>query len=173
VETSHRVVVLQHPREARRALGSVRILRRVLSNVVVRVGVELGDDPEVAAARADRGRDRVLLYPRASADRFDPATARGPLTVFVLDGTWSQARSLLAANPWLGDLPHIWLSPPRASAYGVCRQPFPWGLCTLEAVAQALAAVDRDDAIHDGLMRPLRAMAGMHRASIGTGAPPG
>jgi hypothetical protein len=55
--------------------------------------------------------------------------------------------------------------------YGVCRQPFPWGLCTLEAVAHALAAVEADDAIRATLLRPLRAMADMHRASIGAGRP--
>lgn len=172
VETTHHIVVLQHPREARRALGSVRILRRVLSSVIVRVGMDFAADPEVAAALADRRRDSVLLFPRAGPNRFDPATAQGQLTIFVVDGTWSQAKSLLAANPWLGDLPHIWLSPTRPSAYGVCRQPFPWGLCTLEAVAHALAAVDRDDAVRDALLCPLRAMAGMHLTSIGASAPP-
>jgi DTW domain-containing protein YfiP len=170
VQTEHRVVVLQHPREQRRALGSVRILSRVLSNVTVRVGMDFGSDPVIQSALTDPLRAKVLLFPRTGPDGIEPAAVRRPLTMFVVDGTWSQARSLVGRNPWLGDVPHIRLDPDRPSAYCVCRQPAPWGLCTLEAVAHALGALDGDEAIRDALLHPLRAMARMHLASIGAGA---
>lgn len=169
VDTPHRVVVLQHPREERRALGSVRILRRVLAHVVVRVGVELGADPAVVAARADRERESVLLFPRAGHGAFDLVGARRPLTLFVLDGTWTQVRSMRAANPWLEALPYVRLSPAEPSLYGVCSQPEPGALCTLEAVAHALAIAEHDGSIRDDLLLPLRAMAKMHLSSIGAG----
>jgi DTW domain-containing protein YfiP len=172
VRTPHRIVVLQHPREARRALGSVRVLRRVLEHVVVCVGIDFGHDPQVLAARTDPLRRRLLLFPRDSPNRLEPAAARGPLTIFVLDGKWSQVKTLLAANPWLQDLPYVRLAPAGTSIYGVCRQPFPGARCTLEAVADALAAIDADDAIRDVLLRPLRAMVDMHLQSIGGVARP-
>ncbi|HWH94858.1 MAG TPA: tRNA-uridine aminocarboxypropyltransferase [Baekduia sp.] len=166
VATAHRIVVLQHPREQRRALGSVRILRRVLANVVVCVGVEFSDDPDVAAALADDDRDAVFLYPRAGLAPFDLRAARRPLTMFVVDGTWTQARSLRAANPWLEDLPYARLSPATPSVYGVCAQPGAESLCTLEAVAHALAIAEDNDAVRRVLVRPLRALAKFHLLSI-------
>jgi DTW domain-containing protein len=166
VATPHRIVVLQHPREARRALGSVRILRRVLTDVVVRVGIELGDDPEVARSLADPDRDPVLLFPRPGPSGCDLSGRTRPVTLFALDGTWRQVTSLAAANPWLESLPHVRLTPDQPSVYGVCGQPGPDRLCTLEAVAHALAVVERDQEIREALVRPLRAMAKMHLSSI-------
>lgn len=170
VETPHRVVVLQHPREARRALGSARVLQRILANVVVRVGIDFTADPEVVLTRTDPTSLQILLFPKGGAAPLDPANETSRLTIFVLDGTWSQARSLLAANAWLGALPYLRLSPTGGSAYVLRRQPFPEGLCTLEAVGEALTAIVGDDSIRTQMVRPLRALVGMHLASRAVGA---
>jgi len=156
--------VLQHPREAQSALGTVRILRRALPDVTVRVGVDFSRDPEISRMIRVPAQRGLLLYPGDGANPLEPEAVEGRLTLVAIDGTWAQARSIVAANPWLATLSQLRLSPRGRSVYAVRRQPYPWGLCTLEAVAEALALLDHDADAGAALLRPLRAMIGMHVA---------
>lgn len=162
VSTEHRVVVLQHPREARHRLGTVMILRQALPDVAVHVGIVFGDQPEVAAALTDARRPALLLFPGEGGVQMPPEG--GPFTLVVPDGTWRQSRSLLAANPWLARLPQLSLSQHQASQYAVRTQPDRGCLSTVEAVAAALALLDDNPAIRRDLLVPFRALVGMHLA---------
>jgi hypothetical protein len=65
----------------------------------------------------------------------------------VVDGTWLQAEKMLEKNPSLAALPRLSISPGRPSGYGeLRREPAEGHLPTIEAVALALGALERDPA---------------------------
>lgn len=170
IETRHRVLVLQHPREAHYKFGSVNVLRRTLPEVAVRVGIDFASDAEVHALVHDQHRPGVLLYPRTQGPTIDAQALEGQLTLVVIDGTWSQARAILRANVWTSLLPHLSLTPSERSRYVVRRQPCARGLCTLEAVAEALFLTEGNADVRNAVMAPLRALMGMHLACFEAGS---
>lgn len=177
VETRLRVVILQHPREDDALLGTARLVTLTLPRAEVRVGLSwpslagaLGDpradhhrwavlaatkvpDAALAAAR----RDQVALLDRHGAllDR----RRHGLEGILVLDGTWSQAKTLWWRNPWLLKLPRLVLVPREASMYGrLRREPRREWVSTLEAIADVLPALGEAEAARDSLRRLLRTL---------------
>lgn len=141
VQTRTRVVLLQHPREARLAICSAWLTRLALENAELHRGFSFEGDARVRELAAQPG--AALLYPGAGAVPASDLAARPPSVLFVIDGTWLQAEKMLAANPTLAALPRIAVSPGVPSGYaGLRREPAPHCLSTLEAVAWALAGLE-------------------------------
>jgi len=65
--TRTRVLVLQHPREAEKAVGTARIARLCLPQAEIAIGVRLGEHPAVRAALSDPARPPIVLYPGPEA----------------------------------------------------------------------------------------------------------
>lgn len=139
-----RVVILQHPREARLAICSAWLTRLALANAEIRRGVRF--DPETSLSEARRP-GTALLYPgEGSAPAAERASSPPPV-LFVVDGTWTQAEKMLRENPVLASLPRLSVDAGRPSGYGALRrEPGRVHLSTLEAVALALGALERDAA---------------------------
>jgi DTW domain-containing protein len=138
-----RVVLLQHPREARLAICSAWLTRIALENVELHLGVRFEDHPRVREVATAPG--TALLFP--GPDSVPAAQVAPPATLVVIDGTWLQVERMLRDNPALPALPRIGLSPERESGYtGLRREPAPGHLSTIEAVALALGAFERDPA---------------------------
>jgi DTW domain-containing protein YfiP len=155
VPTRTRIVVLQHPRERRVSVGTARLAHLALPGSILRVGVDFAEDPVVAAALAGP-RPAYVLYPRPGAVAPEDLPPE-PITLVVLDGTWAQARKLLRLNPALGGLPGISLAPRAASTYRIRRQPAPFCVSTVEALAQTLAALEPGTDVA-ALLAPFQAM---------------
>lgn len=138
-----RVVILQHPREARLAICTAWLTRLALPRSELHRGVRFDGQPRVQEVLADPG--AALLFPGEGAV---PAAARAddpPRLLVTVDGTWHQASKMLQANPGLAALPRISVEPDRPGGYGdLRREPEPHCLSTLEAVALALGALERD-----------------------------
>lgn len=176
-EVTTRVLVLQHPQEPDVALGTVPLLLASLpSRVLVRIGLSW---PSLAAALeepADAAQWGVL-YPMSlkkplaplhasrpflALDRHGDPRAPGapPLTgLVVLDGTWSQGKTLWWRNSWLLKLARVVLRPAEPGIYGKLRQePRREHVSTLEAVADALVGNGEPTAVRDDLRRAMRTM---------------
>lgn len=142
IDSATRVVLLQHPREARLAICSAWLTRLALSNAELHRGVRFAEHPRVQEVAAAAG--SALLFPGPGAVPAE-RIAEPPVTLVVLDGTWPQAERMLRDNPALAALPRVTLSPAGESGYrGLRREPGPGRLPTIEAVALALGALDRD-----------------------------
>jgi DTW domain-containing protein YfiP len=165
----HRIVVLQHPREARETFGTARILRRVLPQIELYVGVNFSAE-DAAPMLDDPLRSPMLLFPGPLADVLGPEPAADARTIVVLDARWTQARHMFAMNDWLRTLPARRLALDRPSVYTLREQPSPDSLCTVEAVAEAVAILDGDGAVRDALLAPLQAMTGLQEASHAAGS---
>ena len=140
-----RVVILQHPREARLAICSALLARLGLVNAELHRGVSFEDGSEVRALAARPG--AAVLFPSEGATPAASLSGTPPPVLFAVDGTWQQATKMLARNPWLGALPRISVDAGRPSGYaGLRKEPGAIHLSTLEAIALALGDLERDPA---------------------------
>lgn len=153
-----RVLILQHPQEQDVLLGTAQLVAASLPAAKVVIGLSWkGLRHALDDEGADPGRWALLFPEREGATtRVDPRALEG---IVALDGTWSQAKTLLWRNRWLARLPRIALSPKEPSIYGKLR-PEPRRECvsTLESVGAALTAGGEDPAIEAGLRRVLRTL---------------
>ena len=149
--TTTRVVLLQHPREARVAVGTARMAHLSLPNSELHEGVCFDHHPRVEALVREPG--TFLLFP--GDDSRDPATvAPGDVRqLVVIDGTWPQARKVLKLNPLLQQLPRLGLVPRRPGNYRIRREPTADSLATIEAVVEVLGVLEQDQDRFDRLLR--------------------
>lgn len=156
-----RVVLLQHPREARVAICSARLARVALENAELHRGLSFEDHPRVRELVAAPG--TALLFPGGVPA--DEAAAVAPRTLVVIDGTWLQAEKMLEANPAVAALPRIAIPPGRPSGYGALRrEPAEGHLSTIEAVALALGALEGDAARFAPMCEAFRKMVELQLA---------
>jgi tRNA-uridine aminocarboxypropyltransferase len=163
IESRVKLLILQHPQEQDRALGTARLAAEHFKDAVVRVGLSW---PSLAKALgrpvADPARWAILYLGSAKAADLDPdsevvaLTRKGELAdhqrailnaiegIILLDGTWSQAKALWWRNPWMLKCQRVILGPGRPSRYGdLRREPRRDGLSTIEAAGMLLAALQK------------------------------
>lgn len=169
------VLILQHPQENDAVLGTASIVARSLEGAVLRVGLSWASLGHAAGLERDESIDKKswgLLFssPRPESDetvvvttpKGEPvdADARAAIRhIVVLDGTWSQAKTLYWRNAWLSRLPRLALQPREPSMYGkLRREPRREWVSTLEAVADTLVALGEPEETRAELRRTMRTM---------------
>lgn len=141
IPTRTRVVLLQHPREARLAICTAWLTRIALPNSELHRGVALEALPRVREVLETPG--AALLYPGPGAVQAADRRGDPPPVLVSIDGTWVQAEKMLEQNPRIAALPRIAVAPDRPGGYGdLRREPEAHCLSTLEAVAIALGALE-------------------------------
>ena len=157
------LLILQHPQEQDRALGTARLTAQHFANAVVRVGLSwpslskaLGR-PVADASRwavlylgsarvadLDTDADLVAITRKGEIAENQRAILEGIEGVILLDGTWSQAKALWWRNPWMLKCRRVILGPLQPSRYGRLRkEPRPDGLSTIEAAGMLLARLQK------------------------------
>ncbi len=169
LETKTRVVLLQHPRERDKPIGTARMASLCLPQAELHVGIRWDDSKVLARALANREAPPVLLYPGEGARDVLADPPKGPVTLFVIDGTWSQAKSVVRDNAQLRALPRYAFTAPKESEYRIRREPKAAYVSTIEALMLVLGALEGDPARFEALLAPFRAMVDMQLAHIGSG----
>lgn len=169
VETSTRVVFLQHPRESRVAIGTARIAHLGLARSELHEGIEFAAHPRIEELVARPG--TALLFPGVGAVSPD-ALATPPETLLILDGTWPQARKMMALNPALRALPRIGFMPRKPGNYRIRREPDAHCVATVEAVVAVLGAWEGGEERFAPLIRAFDAMVERQIAAIATRTTP-
>ena len=154
IPTATRIVLLQHPRERDRAIGTARMASLCLPNSELLVGFDWNDSPALQRELSDPTRPAVLLYPGAGATDVSSQPLSGPLTLVVVDGTWPNTRKLIQNNPILAALPRLTFSPPRPSQYRIRSEPSAECVSTIEALAHVLGVLEGDPARFQRLLAP-------------------
>lgn len=156
--TRTKVVILQHPRERDMPIGTARMASLCLPEATLRVGVRWDSDRELAASLTDPARPPILLYPGAGAKDILREPPRGPVTLVVVDGTWSQAKGVVRDNAVLRSLPRYAFAAPEPSQYRIRREPDDEYVSTIEALMYVLGALEGEPERFRALLEPLRAM---------------
>ena len=182
------LLILQHPQEQDRALGTARLTAQHFRDATLRIGLSW---PSLAKALgrpvADPSRWAVLYLGSAKvADLGTEAdivalTRKGEIAehqravldrlegVILLDGTWSQAKALWWRNPWMLKCQRVILGPKRPSRYGALRrEPRRDGLSTIEAAAMLIARLEKRPDIEATLTASFERMLARYREVQGT-----
>ncbi len=151
IRPNFRIVLLQHPKERKNTIGTARLTHLCIENSVLIPGTEFDADPKVNAIIDDPKNFCVTLFPGEKSVNVsekprelfgytsgDPRT----LTVFVIDGNWANAKSMLRKSTRLTALPQIRFTPTKRSNYRVRKQPNPLCLSTIEATHQLIQVLD-------------------------------
>lgn len=179
LETRLSVLVLQHPREQDRDLGSAQLLAASLPRCVVAAGLSWRSLEQALGREIDARRWAVVFPYKGEEQQLTrgehrlmgrgeaPVRAKDLQGLVLLDGSWSQAKTLWWRNPWLVRLPRVALSPTEPSIYGsVRREPRNAYLSTLEAAAEALVFLGEPEAVRTELRRVFRVMVQRARDAL-------
>ena len=171
IESRIALLILQHPQEQDRALGTARLTAMHFERAVLKVGLSW---PSLSKALgrtvADPSRWAVLYLGSAKAaglgttEQVVAINRKGEIEdnqrcilraiegVVLLDGTWSQAKALWWRNPWMLKCQRLILRPSHPSRYGkLRREPRRDGLSTIEAAALVLSTLEKRPDIADTL----------------------
>jgi DTW domain-containing protein YfiP len=183
VENKIAVLILQHPQEQDRVLGTARLVCATLAHATLTVGLSwrnlghaLGSPVEAkewgvlylgSAPAAKAGAGPLIALDRKGEPLVDQQAARRGLKgIVALDGNWAQAKTLWWRNPWLTRLRRFVVVPDGPSLYGdLRREARADAVSTLEAVALALTVLEGDPAVRDKLLTPFRTLLAEARAA--------
>jgi len=156
--TQTRVVILQHPRERDMPIGTARMASLCLPQCELHVGARWAEHAPLRAAISDPARPAILLYPGPGARDILTDPPAGPVTLVVVDGTWSQANTVVRDNPILHALPRYAFATPEPSHYRIRREPRAEYCSTIEALMHVLGALEGDPDAFRALLAPFHAM---------------
>src|SRR5262249_20776952 len=182
------LLILQHPQEQDRALGTATLTAQHFKDAVVKIGLSwpslakaLGrpvDDParwailylgSAKVADLDTDRDIVAIDRKGEVEPDQRGLLGDIEGVVLLDGTWSQAKALWWRNPWMLKCQRVILGPKGPSRYGeLRREPRRDGLSTIEAAGMLLAALEKRPDIANTLNDAFERMLARFRQVQGT-----
>ena len=151
-------MILQHPRERDMPIGTARMAKLCLPQSELHVGIRWGESAAFAKAISDPTRPAILLSPGPTAKDILREPPEGPVTLVVVDGTWSQAKVVVRDNPALQALPRYAFSTPEPSQYRIRKEPRAEYVSTIEALMHVLGVLEGDPARFRALLDPLNAM---------------
>ena len=163
IENKVSVLILQHPQEQDRALGTARLTALHFKGAVLRIGLSwpslskaLGrpvHDPSrwavlylgsAKVAELETDRDIVAINRKGEIEDNQRAILKDIEGIVLLDGTWSQAKALWWRNAWMLKCQRVILGPAHPSRYGnLRREPRRDGLSTIEAAAMLLGSLEK------------------------------
>lgn len=157
-----RFVILIHPLERWRGIATGRMAHLSLSNSLLIEGVDFSQHPQVKALLDDPAKSCFVLAPgirSVDLSRMTEPERLGLLpperepVIFVIDGTWSQARQMLRKSVNLQSLPRLCFSPSTPSGFLVRKQPAAHCYSTIEAIHTCLRLLgDPQTERHDQLL---------------------
>jgi hypothetical protein len=181
IESRLSLLILQHPQEQDRALGTARLTALHFKHAVLKIGLSwpslskaLGrpvSDPTRwavlylgSAKVADTSRDVVAINRKGEMEDGQSAVLKAVEGIVLLDGTWSQAKALWWRNAWMLKCQRVILRPPRPSRYGkLRREPRADGLSTIEAAAMLIGDLEKRPDVTERLNRSFERMLEKYR----------
>jgi hypothetical protein len=163
IESRISLLILQHPQEQDRALGTARLTALHFKNAVVKIGLSWSSlskalgrpvhDPSrwavlylgsAKVSELETDRDIVAINRKGEVEPNQRAILGDIEGIVLLDGTWSHAKALWWRNAWMLKCQRVILGPERPSRYGKLRkEPRRDGLSTIEAAGMLLAGLEK------------------------------
>jgi DTW domain-containing protein len=177
------VLILQHPQEPDKELGSARLANLMLNNSTLRTALSVANLKKAVGFDANpsewivlflgskykfrelaRVEDESDLYVFDRKGDIADVEAEDIKGIIAIDGTWAQAKTLWWRNPWLLKVRRAVLNPRALSAYGNLRkEPRKECLSTIESIAYTLEVLGEDKAVTDDLLNGFQGLLGKYR----------
>lgn len=174
ISTKTKILILQHPQEPGVDIGTTPIIRTTFPKAIVRTGLSWPNLKKAVGAEAENPRWGVLYLGSVHVENLSqeralfvvdkkgaPIETPGPILkrlegIVLLDGTWSQAKTLWWRNAWLLKLPRLVLRPTRRSLYDQIRkEPRKGCLSTVETVGEVITILEGRNDVQELLDKPL------------------
>ena len=149
--TNVQIVILQHPLERRKAIGTARMTHLSIEGSLLIQGKEFMTNTRVNTLIADPKNHCIVLYPGKKSQNISLASddeirksfpSDKKILLFIIDGTWTHAQRMLRLSPNLLALHQICFTPKNRSDYRIRQQPAEYCLSTIEAVHQILGHLE-------------------------------
>ncbi|NOI87652.1 DTW domain-containing protein [Vibrio sp. 99K-1] len=143
LESNVELIILQHPSEEHRPMGTARILSLSLKNSVTIVGEDFSDNEQLNAMLADTQYQHVILYPSEHSAPVESVTRPNKkLRVILLDGTWKKAFKMWQVSSNLHALNTVHLPKDLKGNYRIRKAPSENSLSTVEAGYHLLSLLE-------------------------------
>lgn len=191
VATQTHILILQHPQEPDKELGSARLAHLSLPNSTLKVGLSWpnlkaalgrevqpsrwavlylgsgiqGGSPSVSTDTAKKSRLQLVTKKGEALPEAENQKTLADLEgIVLLDGTWSQAKALWWRNAWLLKLRRAILVPGKPSLYKeLRREPRRECLSTIETISESLSAMGEPDSVSESLTHLFDALLKKYR----------
>ncbi len=129
------LIILQHPTEEHRPMGTARILSLSLANSRLLIGEDFREHEELNQLLAEPDVQHFVLYPNdvsRSVSEIEPSKEQ-KTRIILLDGTWKKAFKMWQLNTQLHSLPCLHLPEDLKGNYRIRKAPSENALSTVEA----------------------------------------
>lgn len=182
-DNQRHVLILQHPQEPDKELGSARLANLMLKNSTLKTALSVANLRKAVGFDADpsewivlflgskykfrelaRVEDESDLYVFDRKGELADIEAEDIKGIIAIDGTWAQAKTLWWRNPWLLKVHRAVLNPRALSRYGNLRkEPRKECLSTIESIAYTLEVLGEDKHTTDDLLQGFDGLLGKYR----------
>ena len=169
-ENAKAVIILRHPDERSKALGTASLIELGLSKALIVDALHFHHQEIRDLLLSFSCTEPLLIYPQPlneeyphyvfdfEKDRFTSLALQKTYdSIILLDGTWRNTRELLHCNSWLKRLPSLNLVNIGQSRYRIRQAKQEGAVATIEAAAFALTLLDETFQA-DRLIKPFEKM---------------
>ncbi len=140
--------ILMHPMEAKRQrVGTGRIANLILKNSQIIIGTDFTTDPEVNEIINSPKYHTMLLYPGKNSLNITETPIQidknKKLMIFIIDGTWPCAKTMMRDSLNLQKLPRISFKTDNISLFKIKQQPATYCLSTIESIYYLLNGLEK------------------------------
>lgn len=146
--TNSEFIILLHPKEAKKQrVGTGRISNLFLKESKIIIGEEFSDNSQVNNLLKSPVYFPVMLYPGEKSHDISQYPISLPmdkkLLIFILDGTWPCAKSMMRRSLNLQKLPRISFKITQLSRFVIKQQPAKYCLSTIESIYYLLTELEK------------------------------
>lgn len=140
------IIILQHPKEAKHAKNTVKLLALGLKKITVLQGEKPEDWAELTQKVANQPQSYSLFYPHEQSTSIESISSQEkkeryfPVNhnMIFIDASWRKALKIWHLNPWLQQCNSWHFANPPDNQYHIRRTTQESSLSTLESVAYVL-----------------------------------
>ena len=146
ITTPLNIIILQHPKEAKHAKNTVKLLTLGLNKVTVLPGETANDWEELAQMVTNQAQNYCLFYPHNQSISLESISSQKQKdeifpanhNVIFIDASWRKALKIWHLNPWLQLCSSWHFSNPPNNQYHIRHTTKQRSLSTLESVVYVL-----------------------------------
>ncbi len=153
-DTKTKVIILQHPDEVKRPLGTAVIAKLCLKQCTLYVGEDFSKHQQLNDAIAQHKGQIAVLFPSEHAQpakQWRETHCKQAKLIIVLDGTWRKAFKMWQLSTNLHALVQLALPEDLKGQYRLRKAPNDNALSTVESIAELLRITEQDSAASDTL----------------------
>ena len=150
--TNCRIVLLMHPLEAKKShIGTGRMAHVALENSEIIVDNDFDDNPRFNKLITSKDYFPILLYPGEDSININETLIDHNLfqekipLIFILDGTWPCAKTMMKYTKKLHCLPKMSFSTNKESKFAIKHQPAKYCLSTIESIYYLLEGLEKQN----------------------------